>query len=199
MTTENTTTKTTAEAPAAEAKPSKKRTVPKAVTTLAARFVELTLVEGEERTNADDNDIDFGEDDGLPARREATPPAELTQPFLTQSAHIRYFHQRRDGRAGAEVWFVNGSVYIVQDTLDALADKLPTFVKLSSKKPLDTSNSIAGSAVPVYINPSNFRNAHPQLRGQSLGDHKTLINFPNGNKLPVMESYDEVKSLLLPN
>lgn len=175
----------------------------------AIRFIELTRVLGQSRPQnapAGDDDMDFnlGEDDGLGAPpSEATTtqpegPTEVTAPMLTQASQIRYYYPRRDAAAGfpgSEIHHILGHVILVQDTVESLDEKFPTFVKVHSAQ-VASANVEYGTttALPeVRINPDAVREIFPVSNPSE--SNKTRFTFQNGNKLNVAESYDEVKAL----
>lgn len=142
---------------------------------LQSSFVEMTKVVREQATEAQVM-IGDGEDDGEQVLT-SPPTVEVVTKVKARPEFIRYIFARRDNRPGSEVYFTNGHIFVVQDTVAALKVILPTFVDVHS----------SGAPSDILVNPALVRYFEAVVDGTG-----SLLSFPNGNKLLVTETYDEL-------
>lgn len=152
-------------------------------------FIKFTRVTGDQPATPTGD----GEDDGVMFEAPESGGADITEKFSLRGSQIRYFIKRRDNKPGSEVFSINGNVQIVQETPEHIAEKLPQAVKLHSVTFGASRRVMLGSPVDIHVNPDVVRSFGPFRNG---GDSEgSLLTFPNGNKLAVTESYDEVGAL----
>lgn len=147
-------------------------------------WIELTMVVREEQV-ASPSAHHNGEDDDDGANLEARITiVEIVTKAKLQRNYVRYFYGRRDDQPGSEIHFTNGHVMIVQEPLAAVKALLPGFVE----------THVSGAPSEVLINPTKvrFMHGHVAQLGSNEVQPGTRLTFPNGNKLEVTESYDEL-------
>lgn len=155
---------------------------PSATMTAVPSWVELTMVVREEQT-VPNHEYGDGEDDEDIVTTEPAQTIEITTKAKVQRGFVRYFMSRRDNQSGSELHFTNGHVMIVQEGLADIGNMLPGFVPVHC----------SGAPSEVQVNPENVRFLHghvPALGGTEASGSR--LTFPNGNKLEVLDSYDEL-------
>lgn len=148
-------------------------------------WIELTLVVREEQMQPE---VDYGDgEDDLDVLMRSPPQiVEVTTKVKAKRDYIRYFFGRRDLREGVELHFTNGHIWVVQESFEAVSALLPGFTEVHSN----------GAPTAILVNPDTVRFFHghfPPL-GSTEAPAGSRVTFPNGNKLEVTESYDELNA-----